>query len=274
MIATPITSSPSPLWTSAASIQPLGDPWPHQDTCVMCGHSITPGESAVASDQNIFNESFNNRVDCRHPGSAVCGHCLALWQKTWMQSCSKSFAVQGEGVFSLINNHDIAAFVLSPPQAAYVAIFNNRQQAHMIWRTPVALPSPYLQVRVDDDIIQIDRQRVLSGVRAWQTCIASLKAVGQPKASPFLLTAVFKLSSEQLGLPIERNIKAIEQHSQAGAQAVQHLLTLSMADWWALNPLKDIDLDNPASWPARRTLAQAASDRETSRSAKHNPEQE
>ncbi len=269
MIATSahITNA-SPLWASAAGVKPQGTPWPKDDGCVMCGAPVAAGELATASDREIFNEAFNNRTDCRHQGEAVCGHCLALWDSKWMQASSKAFAVQGLGVFSLINNPDIAAFVLNPPEAAYVAIFNNRQQAHMIWRTPVALPSPYLQVRVDDDVIQIDRARVLAGVRAWQKCVAILKEVGLPKASPYLLHSVFKLSSELLGAPIERNVKAIEQHSAEGANAVRQLATLSMADWWALNPLKEVDLDNPSSWPQRRTLAQAASDREAAKAGK------
>jgi CRISPR type IV-associated protein Csf1 len=258
----------SPLWASAAGVKPQGTPWPKDDGCVMCGAPVSVGELAAASDREIFNEAFNNRTDCRHQGEAVCGHCLALWDSEWMQASSKAFAIQGLGVFSLINNPDIAAFVLFPPEAAYVAIFNNRQQAHMIWRTPVALPSPHLQVRVDDDVIQIDRARVLAGVRAWQTCVAILKEVGLPKASPYLLHSVFKLNSELVGSPIERNVKAIEQHSAVGADAVRQLGTLAMADWWALNPLKEVDLDNSASWPQRRTLAQAASDREAAKNAK------
>ena len=269
MIATSThLTNPSPLWASAAGVMPQGSPWPQDDHCVMCGAPVAAGDLATAGDREIFNEAFNNRTDCRHQGGAVCGHCLALWDSKWMQASSKAFAVQGEGVFSLENNPDIAAFVLTPPEAAYVAVFNIRKQAHMIWRTPVALPSPYLQVRVDHDVIQIDRPRVLAGVRSWQTCIAILKEVGLPKSSPYHLKSVFKLSSEHIGAPTERSIKAIEQHSAEGSVAVSQLATLSMADWWALNPLKDVDLNNPSSWPKRRTLQQAAIDREAAKNSK------
>lgn len=251
----------SPLWASAAKVQPKGIAWPKNDSCVMCGAPIPAGHLAVAADRALFDDTFNNRTDCRHEGGAACGHCNALWDSKWMQKNSKSYAVQGQVVFSLSNNPDIAAFVLTPPESAYVAIFNTRQQAHMIWRTPVALPSPYLQVRADDDVMVIDRDRVMRGAVAWQKCMEILRAVGLPKSTPYPLKPAYKMDSFMLGHPFARNVLAIENHSAEGARALRTLEELSMADWWALNALRDVDMTKPSTWPRRRTIEQAEKDR-------------
>lgn len=247
-----IITTPSRLWAEAAHVSPLGDRATHDDTCVMCGAAIAPGEPRVRADAALLNESFNNKIDCKHPGESVCGYCMALWDKRWLQSCSKSYAVQGKGVFHLRTNQDIAAFVLTPPPAAYVAIFNTRQQAHMIWRTPVSLPSPWLKVRVDDELLTIDRERVMSAVKAWQYARVILKEVGFPKSSPAILS--YDLTSLHVGKPTQRYWRAIEEHSDAGRAAMAVLEGLTVGDWWAVSALREIDMDDPHTWPAPRLI--------------------
>lgn len=254
--------SSSALWNAAWGTVATGAQWGHDDTsCVMCGASVKRGDVAVPADGKRFDKGFNFKLDVKFKGNAVCGDCLAVWQNFWMQKGSKSYAVLGEGVFWLSKNTDIAAFVLSAPKAAYVAIFNSRQQAQMVWRTPVALPSNVLQVRIDDDLVLVDRERVLRGVKAWQLACKILVAVGKPKGSPFLLS--YNLASSATGLPHPTNAAAVALHSQEGKEAIELLRTLTMGDWWALSACREVDLDAPNTWPDRRRITQEDTKRAT-----------
>lgn len=259
--------SSSALWNAAWGTEATGAQWTHDDTsCVMCGAEVKRGAAAVPADGKRFDKGFNFKLDVKFKGNAVCGDCMAVWQNFWMQKGSKSYAVLGEGVFWLGKNTDIAAFVLSPPNAAYVAIFNSRQQAQMIWRTPVALPSNILQVRIDDDLILVDRERVIRGVNAWQLACKILVAVGKPKGQPFLLS--YNLASSATGLPHPTNADAVALHSPEGKKAVELLRTLTIGDWWALSACREIDLAAPGTWPERRRITQE----DTKRAAKEEAE--
>lgn len=241
----------SQLWMRAAGLKPIGEPSPHADTCVMCGAAIESGD-LVMSTHAAMNESFNNKVDCKHPGGAVCGACNVLWDGAWLQKNSKSYAVDGQGVFRLASGDDIAAFVLRPPLAAYVAIFNTRQQGHLIWRTGVALPSNYLQVRLDDAILIIDRERVIRAARAYLRLMTRLAELGHPKA----VLAVFSpsLASVNAGRLIPRYALMLEGQDDACAADVQTLRELTMGDWWALTAVRHVDVDDPATWPVPRAI--------------------
>lgn len=250
-----VHQTPSALWADAIKQDPIGSPWEgKQTTCLLCSADVSPGDLAQKADKKLINDSFNNKLDCHQPGEAVCGHCLALWNPQWMQKSSKSYAVAGCGAFMLATNEDIASFVLKPPQSDYVAIFNTRQQAHMIWKTPVAAKSnDYLQVRIDDEIMLIDRQRVLHGVTAWQTTQAILKKLGKPKSSAYLLS--YSLKSPVVGAPIKIYCDMIQGHSEEGRAALDILNSLTIADWWALSGTRGVDLDVPESWPKPRPVA-------------------
>lgn len=250
--------TPSALWASAIKQDPVGLPWTGaKTTCLLCAADVLPGDLAQKADKKLIDEGFNNKLDCHQPGAAVCGHCLALWNSQWMQKSSKSYAVDGQGAFSLATNDDIAHFVLTPPQTDYVAIFNTRQQAHMIWKTPVAAASnDFLQVRIDDEIMLIDRQRVLRAVRAWQTTQSILKKLGKPKSSAYILS--YSLKSPVVGAPITVYYNAVRGHSEEGAEALNILDELTLADWWALSATRTVDLDAPASWPQHRPVIVSA----------------
>jgi CRISPR type IV-associated protein Csf1 len=255
MDAKELSLTSSRLWNLAWGAEVVGPEWNHDDTtCVMCGAAVKRGSLGVPADGKRFDKGFNFKLDVKFKGNAACGDCVAVWQNFWMQKGSKSYAVLGEGVFWLSKNTDIAAFVLSPPEAAYVAIFNSRQQAQMIWRTPVAFPSQVLQVRIDDDLILIDRERVKQGVKAWQLACKILVAVGKPKGAPFLLS--YNLASSSTGMRHAVNASAVALHSKEGKQAIGVLESLTMGDWWALSACREIDLEAASSWPERRRVAE------------------
>jgi CRISPR type IV-associated protein Csf1 len=248
----------SSLWARAAGVAPMGPTWMESDTrCVLCGVAVPQGALGTLADKHWLGDSFNNRLDLKTDGRAICGHCQALWNKTWMQSQSKSYAVAGQGVFSLVRGADLARFIIDPPTAPYVAIVNTRQQAHMIWRTPVALPSQtHLQVRLDDQIVVIDRLRVLAAVSAWRTALRILTQCGKPNSRPFIFG--LNLASTLSGMPVGNHGKTIRAHSDEGSRAMDLLDSLSMADWWALCSLREHDPDTlspeKSELPARRPV--------------------
>lgn len=244
-------TSPSHLWVQAGNLSPQGRIWDQADTqCILCGSNVHNGDLAVPTAEKI-DDAFNFKLDCHVKGEAICGHCLAIWETQWMQANSKSYAIHGEGIFYLRTKEDIAALLLDPPTAPYVAIFNIRQQCQMIWRTPVGLPSrDVLVLRLDDTVMTIDIKRVFAGVQAWQAATAILKALGKPKASTHILS--YDMSSTIMGKPIGGNYKIVKEHSDAGALAMVALDALSSADWWALCACRELDLGQPSTWPQRR----------------------
>lgn len=242
----------SKLWVQAAGIAaPKGlAPWAGPETrCVMCGTSVLPGDPAIGM-KKAAGDSFNAKLECKYFGAAVCRDCHAVREPRWMgvHMDSKSVAISGKGVFKLRKKPDVAAFVLQPIDAPYVAIWNTRQQAHMIWRTPVSVPCErFREVRLDDEVLLIDRQRVMGCVHHWSTTHSILKALGQPRVFAFDLS--WSLASTIAGQPRERVVEAVRQHSREGSQAIDALLELTLADWWALFAIRDVALDAPDSWP-------------------------
>lgn len=237
--------SSSQLYRRAAAIQPGGSPLLESATCAMCGAHLQAGELADPIGKDTFGESFNNKLDMHHDGTVLCGDCIALWCKDFLQSYSKSYACE-DGVYKLASNEDVQAFMLRPPKTPFVAIFNSRQQQHMIWRTPLSLSQDVMTVRVDDDLIRIDRQLALDGARAWRTVEACMKTIGM-KGLPVRLERT--LSDQDTGVIRSDVIKAVSAHSTEGAQAIGVLHRLRMGEWWALCALRYIDQDAPQTWP-------------------------
>lgn len=242
----------SKLWVQAAGTAEPTDlsPWVGPETrCVMCGTSVLPGDPARAM-QDAAGESFNAKLDCKYIGAAVCRHCQAVRDPRWMavNMDSKAVAIAGRGVFRLRKKPDVAAFVLQPIESPYVAIWNTRQQAHMIWRTPVSVPCErFREVRLDDEILLIDRQRVMQCVPHWVATHKILEVLGVPRLFAFDIS--WDLGSTTAGQPRERQVEAVRQHSKEGAEAIAALESLTLADWWALFSVRDVAMDNAGSWP-------------------------
>jgi CRISPR type IV-associated protein Csf1 len=138
--------------------------------------------------------------------------------------------------------------VLQPIEAPYVAIWNTRQQAHMIWRTPVSIPCErFREVRLDDEIFLIDRERVMRCVHHWHTTHAILKTLGKPQIFAFDLK--WDLASTTVGQPRERLVEAVRKHSKEGSQAIDALMEMTLADWWAFFSIRDVSMADPGSWP-------------------------
>lgn len=242
------------LYRRAAGVKATGAPASKDCTCIMCGAKLAAGDLVNPILKDTFGESFNNKLDIHQRGDVLCGDCDVLWSKDFLQKYSKSYAT-AEGVFKLASNLDIQAFILNPPPPPFVAIYNTRQQQHMIWRTPVCLSSQILIVRMDDDILKVDRAKVLAGVRAWQYVVERMKVLGF-KGMPAYPDRT--LSSRSTG-SIRADVAAkIGAEGPEGAQAITALRALRMGEWWAMTALNKVDLNDPASWPKPEKLLSAA----------------
>lgn len=242
--ATPLPTA-SQLFRKAAGIEPQGAPAPKDCTCAMCSAQLKAGASVNPIDKDTFGESFNNKLDIHSDGDVLCGDCAALWQRDFLMKYSKTYATQ-EGVFKLASNEDIQAFILTPPHPPFVAVYNTRQQQHMIWRTPLCLSTEVLTVRLDDEILHIRRALVLKAVGAWQRTVARMKEIGF-KGMPAYPERT--LSSRATGSVRQDVAERLSAHSEAGARDIETLKSLRVAEWWAMCAINKVDLDSPASWP-------------------------
>jgi CRISPR type IV-associated protein Csf1 len=111
-------------------------------------------------------------------------------------------------------------------------------------------------VRLDDQMMVIDRLRVLEAVGAWHTAIKSLADCGKPNSRPYIFG--LNLASVMAGQPVGQHGKAIRQHSAEGSHAIDVLESLNAADWWALCALRDHDPQTlhpeKSELPARRRV--------------------
>lgn len=242
-------SSPLPtssqLFRRAAGIEPQGSPAPKDCKCAMCAAQLKAGDPVNPIDKDTFGESFNNKLDIHEAGDVLCGDCAALWQRDFLMKYSKTYATES-GVFKLASNEDIQAFIFTPPRPPFVAVYNTRQQQHMIWRTPLCLSTDVLIVRLDDEILHIRRELVVRAVGAWQRTLARMKELGF-KGMPAYPERT--LSSRSTGSIREDIAERLSVDSEAGARDIETLKSLRVGEWWAMCAINKVDLDAPATWP-------------------------
>ena len=242
------------LYRRAAGVKPTGAPASKDCTCIMCGAKLGPGDLVNPILKDTFGDSFNNKLDMHRKGDVLCGDCDALWSKDFLQKYSKTYATT-EGVFKLASNLDVQAFILTPPRPPFVAIINTRQQQHMIWRTPVCLSPDILIVRMDDEILKVDRAKVLAAVSAWQYVVERMKHLGM-KGVPAYPDRT--LSSRATGSIRGDVATKIGEESAEGAKAIAALRALRVGEWWAMTAMNKVDLNDPASWPLPEKLLSPA----------------
>jgi CRISPR type IV-associated protein Csf1 len=249
----PSIETSSQIYRRAAGIKRVGSVSGIADFCVLCTAAVAQGDLRTAISDDNLGESFNNKLDLHEKGNCICGDCKALWRKEFLQNYSKSYASE-KGVFKLASNEDIQAFLLTPPSTPFVAIFNTRQQQHMIWRTPVCLSQDYLIVRVDDDILRINRSLALEGAKAWQLAIELMKEMAM-RGQPAKIDR--GLGMQSMGLLRADVVKALalyakehpDHKGKACAEALATLQSLRMGEWWALCALRSLKFEEPATWP-------------------------
>lgn len=232
--------SPSKLYCLAAGVAPVGTHTLEASadalTCAMCAGRIEPGDCYTPA-RGQFNDAFNNKIDLVEGAKHVCGHCMALWSKDWLQRYSKTYACSA-GVFKLASNEDQARFILHPPAPPYVVIQSTTQQQHLIWRAPVNHSTDLIHLRFGDELLTIRRTFLLEkALPAWNALCALMKELGL-KGMPASLDR--ELSSGSMGC-VRSDVAKLATQAGQGA-LVQILNTLSMGEWWGINVLRQFDL--------------------------------
>ena len=94
------------------------------------------GEETNLVSRDTFGDAFNNKLDLRAKhGHYVCGACMALWHKDFLQRYSKTYAT-AHGVWKLASNDDTMAFLTNPPEPPFVALISTTQQQHLSGALP------------------------------------------------------------------------------------------------------------------------------------------
>ncbi len=244
-------ASASELYCRAAKRAPTTDTMVNNDSnCAMCGTPLVAGDRATRVTKQTFDASFNNKADLRAPGSKyLCGHCVTLWSGEWMQRHSRTFATE-DNVYKFASNEQQAAFLLNPPSPPFCAIFNTRQQQHMIWRTPVSHSREAYFVRVDGELLQIRQTRLIDAWRAYRQTeqIMSehpLSRTGKTLNPPAALFAR-DLGSRKHG---QLRADVVELLQETGhAAIVETMAGLTIGEWWALNVIRHYDPENSPAW--------------------------
>lgn len=203
--------------------------------CAMCGTDIPAGTPCNPS-RGLFDAYFNNKIDLIEGAAAICGHCMALWSKDWLQKYSKTYASR-DGVFKLASNLDQALFLHRPPPPPFVAILSTTQQQHLIWRAPVNLDADIVYLRMGDEILRVRRRHVIErALPAWHALAAMMKQHGMPG-----LPAALDREVARFSMGIVREDVARRSDDSGLGPHVQTLNGLTMGEWWALQVLRLFD---------------------------------
>jgi len=240
--------SSSALYCAAAKLEPEAYGAVSEDShCVMCGTFLQAQTAATPVSKKTFDQAFNNRLDLRAmTGKYICGECETLWTKDWLQKYSKTFAT-ADNVYKFASNDQQAAFLLNPPEPPFCAIFSNKQQQHMIWRTPVSLSRELYTVRVDSDLLLIRQSILMEGLRAYQHAIAVMASTALARTGRKIKPPA-ALFSRDLSLQVMGSVRedVAELLHETGDQWVLDALNgMGMGEWWALNVIRHYDPANP-----------------------------
>lgn len=229
--------SPSVIYCHAAGVQPQGEARLSRTAlCAMCARQIPAGELATHG-QGLFDAGFNNKHELAAGASVVCGHCMALWGRAFMQTHSKTWACS-KGVFKFASSRDQARLLFEPPQEPFVAILSTSKQQHLIWRTPVTYDGQrMIYVRRGDEVLSIRRELLINdALPAWSALLEMMAAQGM-KGLPAVLDR--ELLASHMG-QVRRDVAA--RAAERGLKdRVQLLNRLSTGEWWALNVLRQFD---------------------------------
>ena len=242
--------SPSALYCAGAKVKPVTSTTAIDPShCMMCGTAVTAGAATNLVSRDTFNDAFNNKLDLRtKQGRYVCGNCMALWHKDFLQRYSKTYAT-AHGVFKLASNDDLMAFLTNPPEPPFVALISTTQQQHLIWRTPVNYSQATLQVRLGDQVLTIRRKVLEQATRDWLRLVEIMRAAKLKGAMPAVLER--QLDASRIG--VIRN--DVQQAALAAGEEglLCRMAALSFGEWWALNVTRQY-VDRAVPAPVRLTI--------------------
>ncbi len=250
--------SPSEVLAQAIGLEPEGVEANHSGMCVTCGAPY--GEKDIVIRAN-FPDSFTNWAALGNPsGTHQCGWCAAVAPHIQKLQC---LIASRDGVSRLLSNNEIADLINNPPTPPFVAhIGMVGKSSHVTWRTPVSLSRDVFFVRDGEQVIQINRSKVLTAVRdndrlrtlysaylneRYEAAKAGRKK-GDKIAKPpreFLKGSVLRLVSgfghAESGMVRGEYLKFAEEKKLEGdlapAEIIGSLMSLSPGDAWGLQKM-------------------------------------
>lgn len=246
----PARVSPSAILCHAAGIRVQSNHLAEADTaCGMCGIGLSRGQ-ACCDILKKFDDTFTNRADLVEGSRLVCMHCAAVWDESFWLSTGANGYTDGDEVVQLLSGQDKIRFLLDPPKPPFIVYQKVAQQQHMVWRSPVNWDRRRIFVRLGDEVMTLDLQKVHAAVKAWREVAQKLEALGRKHAFAMLEQ---KLMTPGVGAVMP---DAAQMASDAGlGKQVQALDGLTAGEWWALESLRKHEEGAPL--PPRRLLARS-----------------
>ena len=239
--------SPSALYAVAAKVKPITSAVATVDShCVMCAANVCAGDDTNIVTRDTFSDAFNNKLDVRAPnGRYLCGHCMALWHKDFLQRYSKTYATR-DGVYKFASNDDVMAFLSNPPAPPFVVFASTTQQQHLVWRTPVNYSREVIRLRLGDQVLTIRRKVLEQATADWARLCELMREAKLKGSMP--ATMERNLDHARIG-SVRNDVQAAAK--AAGEDALLCRMTaLSFGEWWALNVTRQY-LGKPIPEPVR-----------------------
>lgn len=157
----PALLSPSAILADAAGIPPSGMPASVEGECVMCGTHYDAGAIVTPFAPP---DTFMNWSSLTNPtGSHVCGYCAAVTASAYIKAF-QCLVASKEGVFRALSNDELASVILDPPAPPFIAhVGSIGKSSHITWRTPVSYSRDVFFIRDGEQVVRINRERVLAG---------------------------------------------------------------------------------------------------------------
>lgn len=168
------TRSPSAFVANAAGLQPVYNDRATGDVrCAKCGVAIRTGEPCNPFEPSSGFVDFDQLAD--RYSKHECGHCAALGAKKIMAGLQYTL-IKPDGWYKLSTNIDIASLLMSPPMGEWMALLASGKNQHLAWKAGINYSNKRFSIRIGNQTVQIDHDRLMLGVKIQRLLIEARKA--------------------------------------------------------------------------------------------------
>ncbi len=248
---------PSPSEIALRAVRekpPVGYPASADGRCALCGVHYGKGEPVMPFERD---KSFTDWASMAHPGSrTTCIWCAGVMMgQSWrlfMQNFQKTIICE-KGVFQAASKDHLAWWFLNPPAGDWLFVQGDKRMQHLVWRTPVNRSTEIYQVRYNEVVMTIRRQRLADGRDAAKRLTSALNEFeraegkrGAPSRGPFASLSPDLDATDQgrLKLPLY----ALAAQDPRVAADVATVRALTGGERWALYAL--LYAEDPRPSPA------------------------
>jgi CRISPR type IV-associated protein Csf1 len=203
-----------------------------QEQCAFCGYEIPVGQARYPYRPAA---SFSDWQYLAVNSGRLCAACVRFTENEFLTNIAQC-VVSLDGAWSLRKDDEIAAFLLEPPTPPFVAVWNDTQKAHLVWRATVTRDPNFLHVQFGRAHMTIDRTLLAKAISWTQELTGLLIADGarglDSKRHPFASLDRKRRNAQHGRLRDD----AIELASRVplAAELVTNLDNLGEGELWAL----------------------------------------